>query len=445
MYKEHYLFDEIPDSTTIWKYLDFDKFLNLLVTESLYFCRADKFEDPYEGTITKETMHTLRNTLDGFGFNNVEEMFQETMKLLDSSRKMTLVNCWHINQFESDGMWKLYSKVKNAIAVQTTVGKLKRAFDGVPQDVHIGKVKYIDFDNAFIEGFTMMGPFVYKRQSFAHEQELRAVVWETGTKNQDELLCEDSAEDHFIPIAFVSHGKTIKVPVGKLVETVYFSPLSEPWFVEMVKSIIAKYDFDFQIVNSSLLSDPAYRVAHSGSTITPESVNLPVAVLKAFIEKDSFRLQREEDDRLRTIELQTEAVKNKLRLIETRISEIAFAHHVDQLHGAAAIAEIGKQFASAAKPDYGLLYDMNSNLFMLVGNFDNLMIDITSSIIPEREKLILIKEAFFLFTEKCLTGLSMIALRIYHEQDVPEEYSEALTAFVGTIFKFMKEIEERKI
>jgi hypothetical protein len=51
MYKEHYLFEDLPESTVIWKYLEFDKFLSLLNTRSLYFCRSDKFEDPYEGTI----------------------------------------------------------------------------------------------------------------------------------------------------------------------------------------------------------------------------------------------------------------------------------------------------------------------------------------------------------------------------------------------------------
>ena len=41
---------ELPDDADfLWKYMSFEKFVNLLGTKSLYFTRADKFEDPLEG------------------------------------------------------------------------------------------------------------------------------------------------------------------------------------------------------------------------------------------------------------------------------------------------------------------------------------------------------------------------------------------------------------
>lgn len=40
---------ELPDDADfLWKYMSFEKFVSLLGTKSLYFTRADKFEDPLE-------------------------------------------------------------------------------------------------------------------------------------------------------------------------------------------------------------------------------------------------------------------------------------------------------------------------------------------------------------------------------------------------------------
>ena len=40
---------EIPDNNQkIWRYMDFSKYLDMLTTNTLYFTRADKLEDPYD-------------------------------------------------------------------------------------------------------------------------------------------------------------------------------------------------------------------------------------------------------------------------------------------------------------------------------------------------------------------------------------------------------------
>ena len=55
MYKNHSRLSlEYPDSTKIWRYMDFTKFVNLLYTESLFFCRVDRLEDKWEGTFPKK-------------------------------------------------------------------------------------------------------------------------------------------------------------------------------------------------------------------------------------------------------------------------------------------------------------------------------------------------------------------------------------------------------
>ena len=43
------------DEDAVWRYMSFEKFANMLATESLFFTRADRYEDKFEGYIPKST------------------------------------------------------------------------------------------------------------------------------------------------------------------------------------------------------------------------------------------------------------------------------------------------------------------------------------------------------------------------------------------------------
>ncbi len=47
---------KLPGDLTkkIWRYMNFTKFVNLIDSESLFFCRADKFHDKWEGVFPKK-------------------------------------------------------------------------------------------------------------------------------------------------------------------------------------------------------------------------------------------------------------------------------------------------------------------------------------------------------------------------------------------------------
>ncbi len=50
-----------PDATTLWRYMGFAKFIDLLETQTLWFPRTDQFEDPLEGTYTDAEIEHLRS------------------------------------------------------------------------------------------------------------------------------------------------------------------------------------------------------------------------------------------------------------------------------------------------------------------------------------------------------------------------------------------------
>ncbi|KAF5417648.1 MAG: hypothetical protein C5S38_01290 [Candidatus Methanophagaceae archaeon] len=51
MYKEHPAFEKPSDEDIkIWRYIDFTKFVSLLDKKALFFARADRLSDSFEGS-----------------------------------------------------------------------------------------------------------------------------------------------------------------------------------------------------------------------------------------------------------------------------------------------------------------------------------------------------------------------------------------------------------
>lgn len=85
------------------------------------------------------------------------------------------ISCWHISEYESAAMWKLYSAPGSCIAIESTIGQLELSINH-RTDLVIHRVRYMDFDNDPIEqGHKHYGLFL-KRKSFEHEKELRVTV-----------------------------------------------------------------------------------------------------------------------------------------------------------------------------------------------------------------------------------------------------------------------------
>src|SRR3990172_7066486 len=152
----------------IWRYMDFTKYLSFLEKRALFFTRSDKFDDPYEGSTTQANV-TNRSTV----YKNASPSWLEQWSLW--SRQWTYINCWHMNEYESAAMWSLYAKTNEAIAIQSTY---QRLFDCLPPKTYVGKVHYIDYDKDWLPEGNTFFPYVHKRKSFEHEQELRAVIQE---------------------------------------------------------------------------------------------------------------------------------------------------------------------------------------------------------------------------------------------------------------------------
>ena len=246
---------EIPkNETVLWRFMDFTKFISLISTQTLFFTRADRFEDPFEGAKgvkknkNKWNKHYLgffeqayKNPPEGVNFNKSDsEIKKEAKRLLKeldnggkSDKQRTFINCWHENPFESEAMWKLYTiNMTEGIAIQTTYGKLYQALGRNPS-ISIGRVNYIDYSQQFAG---INESFWFKRKSFEHEKEVRAIYKDFKAENE--------------------YGIPMKVNVGTLIHTMYLSPTAQDWFVKVVKDTMEKFELKKRINRSSMIIEP---------------------------------------------------------------------------------------------------------------------------------------------------------------------------------------------
>jgi len=249
----------IGDNLIIWRYMDFSKFVSMLDTNSLYFSRCDLLGDCFEGSYPKHTLvnrdNIMNDIVEEFNAKGLHVTFPAAEKkfgylesisyMFEWQRKWTYINCWHISEYESAALWKLYARSNDAIAVQTKVGALK---SNVPSTTEIVEVKYIDYSSTVVPGFQYFRPDHYKRISFSHERELRAIIREFPVKEN----YVDVGKDNDVT------GKYIRVRLNDLIGKVYVAPMAPDWFRNLVENVMVKYDLRKELVKSSLDEAPLF-------------------------------------------------------------------------------------------------------------------------------------------------------------------------------------------
>jgi Protein of unknown function (DUF2971) len=228
------------DSAKIWRYMDFAKFISLLDKKALFFSRADKLGDPFEGSFPEANVKKRQKL--GNEFETLGAYYRIYIKL-------TVINCWHLNEYESDAMWKLYTQNGEGIAIQSTVGRLTSSLNKYKFDpVDIFRVEYRDYKKVEIPEGTL-SPYFHKRKSFEHEKELRAVI--------QRLFYKPNGEIDFEKTPF-KNGIYVPVNLSNLIENLYLSPTCPIWQKEILDSLVNKYGPNISFKQSQLIEKPEY-------------------------------------------------------------------------------------------------------------------------------------------------------------------------------------------
>lgn len=129
------------NSTVLWRYMDFAKFIQMLESKSLWFTRLDQLEDPLEGGHTDAELVSIRKNVE-------KKRARELIGVFRIARKELYVNCWRSGSAESLVMWDLYGKGTGIVAVKSTVERLKKAVSTCEEPVYISKLRYFDWNQA---------------------------------------------------------------------------------------------------------------------------------------------------------------------------------------------------------------------------------------------------------------------------------------------------------
>ena len=220
---------------TVWRYMSFEKFANVLATGSLFFSSADKYDDKLEGRIPQLVIRYYESA--GIRFD-------------PELRQYIMCNCWHYGDEESMAMWDKYHLRNNGISIKTTMGNLKSSLPDEP-NIFIGKVDYevesIENQNQIempedIENF-LYYPYFYKRKPFAYEQEVRAIIDIASIPRDDSY----------------KFGIPLEINVETLIDKsseVIVSPHADGWIAGTLELIVERCGFRFPVNRSKLLDPP---------------------------------------------------------------------------------------------------------------------------------------------------------------------------------------------
>lgn len=255
---------DIPVNTCLWRYMSLSKFINLIETNSLFFCRADKFSDPHEGTIPRREFEFRQQNLQRAKESGdperikIEHSNEKGMQDLHQMFQMGLtVNCWHMNDSESNSMWQAYIKDNEGIVIQTTPNRIKAALKDNEIKILSTKVRYIDFENGIwrhpteytYKGYNLLTPIVHKRIEFKEEREYRLIREITNITNERNKTYWDNKPN--------TKGEHIEIDLNLLLEKVVLHPTADKGVADKVKELLTEANLNTPIEKSKMNS-PRY-------------------------------------------------------------------------------------------------------------------------------------------------------------------------------------------
>jgi hypothetical protein len=250
-YQAHPSFTEPrPDTSRLWRYMDLATFLSVLDKKALFFPSVATLAeaDPYEG----EPLPAKLRAAQARGAEDLRAFLLQC----EVFKRLNFYNSWHMNDGESDAMWRLYLRGSQGIAIQSTVERIKRCFQQLVDDtVYMALVEYVDYDT-FTPSCGLYGnsDYMYKRQAFKHEQEVRIGAYNSDVNH--ELLNASGSTPSITLNDILLHPerKGVYVPTNimVLIEKVVIYPFAPIWFSDLVTSLSKKLGYAFEVVPSGM-------------------------------------------------------------------------------------------------------------------------------------------------------------------------------------------------
>jgi hypothetical protein len=220
--------DDLEDGQKLWRYMDLSKFISLIDKKALWLARADTFRDKHEGRFPDDMRKLIEQAYKTFD-DDGSSIVKDADDFQDYLRKNTYISCWHKNFDENMVMWEIYGRDTNALAIQTTVERMKESLDPSPLSGHSLILKNVSYKRADeIPGALPYEECCFiKRPHFSFEEEVRISL---------------DTYSRFNPIKRTPYGYHLPVLIIGLIERILIHPDSPDWFADVVTSITRMYE-----------------------------------------------------------------------------------------------------------------------------------------------------------------------------------------------------------
>lgn len=227
----------LNDDQKLWRYMDLSKLVSMLDKQEIWLAKTDTVKDKHEGRIPDEIKERLSTAYKEFSDNDKSPVRDEE-DFEDYLRKNTFISCWHKNTDENMVMWEIYARDINTVAIQTTVGRIKRSVLNDQLRGHsliLQNIAYQQSDE--VRGELLYEQYFFrKRRHFEFEKEVRISLDTYSTKN---------------PTKNTPSGYELKTNINELIENILVHPDSEDWFLDAVSSVVKKYSINTSVLRGS--------------------------------------------------------------------------------------------------------------------------------------------------------------------------------------------------
>ena len=324
-----------PDETELIHYLNIYQLLSMLYNKQIVFIPVAFYRDALESSLSLPSLKEVDSHLlwkdnspvkkdENFihikeeatykGNDETKQYFHKTYweklwrihsfehLIYSFSRHFMFTHCWSIYNTESILMWDRYRHQDSTIAITTTVGNVKEAFSESEEELHIGKIKYKDYEKEHITGFQGFSdknlsdpntieelfyqPIFHKQDLYNAENEVRIVIsykYATDSiigktyltdipffdhrwgfhgnpeprmggylRDGTEMFITDSTNDNE-KYRWVPSKKSVNINIDKLINQIILSPYAPRYALSLMQDLIKKYSINPDKVDYSLI------------------------------------------------------------------------------------------------------------------------------------------------------------------------------------------------
>lgn len=220
---------EPSDDTTIWRYINFEQYLNLLENKRMLLSSPSKFNDKHEGAYANRNIQEVIKRIIESNVSNAEMEISNLCHLHEDAYpflKSIFISCWHIANSETMYMWQTYAGLNEGVAIQSSYGRLKSILDS---RFYIGLIKYYN-DEAL--PINQIFRHFYKLKHYENEKEVRAIYY-----SQDEFM------NHIHGNATVNKLQyEFEIDPTVLIEKIFISPSADNNFQTSVSELASFYN-----------------------------------------------------------------------------------------------------------------------------------------------------------------------------------------------------------